>query len=201
MHETYLNRVKSLSNVLRDLTDVFPERSLTDEQTASLEDIFQGCNKVLQDLDACLDNYQELSDKASHAHAPLGTKSRRSWKRLKFEPDDVKDLRSRLQSHVGMLHAFIERIDMYVSSNFLDIYEWAEFVWPRGKVYIFYYSADVLLDLSFILSCHKLQILSTISFDGIPYSCKHCLAIDFKVFAGLSLQRSAIYTALLSDSF
>ncbi|KAL8661075.1 MAG: hypothetical protein Q9202_005947 [Teloschistes flavicans] len=114
------DEVKSLSNVLRDLEDVFPERSLTDEQTASLEDIIQGCNKVLQDLDACLDNYQELSGKASHAHAPLGTKSPRFWKRLKFEPDDVKDLRSRLQSHVGMLHAFIERIDIGLSYAIKD---------------------------------------------------------------------------------
>ncbi|KAL9578548.1 MAG: hypothetical protein Q9203_007054 [Teloschistes exilis] len=109
------DEVKSLSNVLRDLEDIFPERNLTNEQTASLEDILRGCNKVFQDLDACLDNYQELGDKAGHARAGLGTKPRRFWKRLKFEPDDVRDLRSRLRSHVAMLHAFIERIDVYVS--------------------------------------------------------------------------------------
>lgn len=165
IRETYLNRVKSLSNVLRDLDDVFPERCLTNEQTASLGDILQGCNKVLQDLDGCLENYQELGDKGTYASAGLGTKSRRFWKRLKLEPDDVKDLRSRLQSHVGMLHAFMERIDMYVSSIFPGICECIQRIWPGGTIEIPYYVSCGLQDLSFVLFCFELQTLLIISFD------------------------------------
>ncbi|KAL8686003.1 MAG: hypothetical protein Q9218_007413 [Villophora microphyllina] len=109
------DEVKGLSSVLRDLEDVLPERSLTDKQTASLGDILEACKRILTDLNKCLDRYQELGDQDKNGHTGFGTKSRRFWKRLRFEPDDIRDLRSRLQSHIGILAAFMERIDITLS--------------------------------------------------------------------------------------
>lgn len=107
-----LNRVKSLSNVLRDLEDVFPERSFTDEQTAHLKDILQACSNTLANSNKVLDKYHELGD---NTRTGFGTKSRHLWKRMTFEPDDVRELRSLLGSNVGLLNAFMGSAVLYVS--------------------------------------------------------------------------------------
>ena len=106
------DEVKSLSNVLRDLEDIFPERSLNERQQADLKDYIKGCDHVLKDLDRILDRYHDL-DSATRP-SKLGKKPRRLWKRLKWEPDDVKELRSRLTSNVGLLNAFTTTLSMWV---------------------------------------------------------------------------------------
>jgi len=70
-------------------------------------DIFIACYDVLNTLDKILDKYQELgSDPRGCDPKSLGFKVRRGWKRLRWEPDDVKDLRSRISSNISLLNAF-----------------------------------------------------------------------------------------------
>ena len=94
--------VESLSNVLRDIEDVLPERELTLRQQQSSRECIQGCENVLKDLDKLIDKYQGLDSK------PVGfsNKSRRLWQRLTFEPEDVRGLRLRLISNTGFCHTF-----------------------------------------------------------------------------------------------
>ncbi|KAL9118356.1 MAG: hypothetical protein Q9187_005101 [Circinaria calcarea] len=94
--------VKSLSNVLRDLEDVLPERELTDRQKTHLHDITQGYHSVLVDSDKIVEKYWSLDVN----HRSLSGKSQRLWKRLKWEPDDVAELRSRISSNINLLNAF-----------------------------------------------------------------------------------------------
>jgi hypothetical protein len=49
-----------------------------------------------------LDKYSELDSKPNN----VGKKVRRAWKRLKLEPEDIRDLRSRHGSNINMLNAF-----------------------------------------------------------------------------------------------
>ena len=100
-----VSRVKSLSNVLRDLDDIIPERIITNQQKADLEDTLHGCRNILTDLDRVLDKYHDLAPTPDRTG--LAQKSRRFWKRLTFEPEDVSDLRSRLMSNIGLLNAFM----------------------------------------------------------------------------------------------
>ena len=67
------NRVKSLSNVLRDIEDVLLERELELRQQQDSRECIQGCENVLKDLDKLVDKYQSLDSK------PVGfsNKSRR----------------------------------------------------------------------------------------------------------------------------
>lgn len=37
-------------------------------------------------------------------------KVKRVWKRLKWEPDDIRELRDRLTSSVGILNSYVSRI-------------------------------------------------------------------------------------------
>ena len=100
--------MKSLSNILRDLEDVLPERELTLRQQLDHQEYIQGCENVLKDLEKIIDKYEILD-----AHpAGLGNKLRRSWKRLKFEPEDVRDLRSRLISNVGLWNSFMGSLSL-----------------------------------------------------------------------------------------
>lgn len=97
-----IKRVKSLSNVLRDLEDVLPERELTLRQQEDRQDHIRGCESVLEDLDKIIDEYQHLDTNPPG----LGNKSRRLWKRLNFEPEDVRELRLRLISNIGLWSSF-----------------------------------------------------------------------------------------------
>ena len=57
--------------MLRNLEDVIPERFLTNQQSADLREIFQGCSKVLGELDEMLVEYLDLD-----SHGP-GKKPKR----------------------------------------------------------------------------------------------------------------------------
>jgi hypothetical protein len=97
-----LDRVKSLSNVLRDIDDLLPERELTSQQHTELYDIAKGCRNVLKNLNETLEKYQELDSTPN----TFGRKARRVWKKLKWEPEDIKELRSRIIANITLLNTF-----------------------------------------------------------------------------------------------
>ena len=101
------DEVKCLSNLLRDLDDMIPDRSLTQKHVVDLQDNLHACKNLLNDLDITLDKYQIL-DKSGPTH--LSDKSRRIWKRLKWEPADIQELRARLASNISLLNAFLGTI-------------------------------------------------------------------------------------------
>jgi len=103
-----LNRVKSLSNVLRDIEDIPDWQKPTTRQKTELEDIAAGCRNVLEGLKDTLEKYQEL-DSNSNART-FARKARRVWKRVKWEPDDIKEFRSRIAANITLLNAFNGRI-------------------------------------------------------------------------------------------
>jgi hypothetical protein len=101
-----LDRVKSLSNVLRDIEDL-PGQELNSQQTTELHDIAEGCRNVLAKLNETLEKYQELDSDPK----TFGRKARRVWKRLEFEPEDITELRSRIVANTTLLNALQGRLD------------------------------------------------------------------------------------------
>ena len=95
-----LDRVRNFSIVLKDVEVVLPQQGLSSQEITELHDIVEGCGNVLKKLNDTLEKYQELDSRS------LSGKARRVWKRLKLEPDDIRDLRSRLSSNVTLLIAF-----------------------------------------------------------------------------------------------
>ena len=79
---------------------------LTSQQQTELHDIAEGCRNVLQDLNKILGKYQELDSNPK----TFGGKARKVWKRLKWEPEDIKELRSRIGSNITLLNAFNGRL-------------------------------------------------------------------------------------------
>ena len=82
------------------------KHELNDQQLADLKQICNSCKTVLADLQDKLAKYSELESSKGN----LATKVKRVWKRLKWEPDDIQDLRSRITSNVTLLNAFSRRI-------------------------------------------------------------------------------------------
>ncbi|KAL2073781.1 hypothetical protein VTL71DRAFT_11107 [Oculimacula yallundae] len=105
------DEVRSLAIILQDL-EVLSEHKLNEEETKELHEIARGCGNVLEKLELTLDKYHELQ-----AGPKSGTKSvKRIWKRLKWEPDDISELRSRLVTNITLLNAFQARIDRLLNT-------------------------------------------------------------------------------------
>lgn len=90
------NRVKTLSHLLQDLEDVIPARNLSVALRKTLEEHLTTCGKLLNDLNSALEKY--------HGLGPAGSRARKIWHRLKWEPDDIRDLRLRLSSNIALLN-------------------------------------------------------------------------------------------------
>ena len=104
IHKANLARVKTLSNMLRNIENKNLMRSLSDQQKLKLKlkINLEGCGNVLTALNIVLDQYHDLCDELDRSG--LTRTSRRLWKRLTFEPRDVGKLRSRLTSNVALLN-------------------------------------------------------------------------------------------------
>jgi Cdc6-like AAA superfamily ATPase len=72
------------------------------DQKRDLEDIDKGCRNVLDDLERILDKNTELSSESGS----VGKRVKRVWKRLKWDPDDINKLQSRISTNIGFLNAF-----------------------------------------------------------------------------------------------
>jgi hypothetical protein len=100
------NRVRSLSIVLQDVEVVLPERELTGQQKADLHGIADGCRNVLDELEKLLDKYRELDS----CPESVGKRVKKVWKRLKWEPEDIQELRNRISLNITLLNAFNGRL-------------------------------------------------------------------------------------------
>jgi hypothetical protein len=99
-------RVRSLSVVLQDVEVAISEPDLSNEHKKELREISNSCLNVLKILEETLGKYSELNSSSGGVRS----KVKRMWKRLQWEPEDIKDLRSRIVANVTLLNAFQGRI-------------------------------------------------------------------------------------------
>ena len=93
--------------MIGDVDLVLPHRDLTRDQEAHLETICKGICSVLESLIGLVSKYQELGSEDNKPGAlNIPKRARNAWKRLKWEPDDVAVLRTRIVSNVTLLNAF-----------------------------------------------------------------------------------------------
>ncbi|KAI9803499.1 MAG: hypothetical protein M1825_001842 [Sarcosagium campestre] len=96
------DEVRSLSIVANDVEVLLSDRELRIEQEAELKQIANGCRNVLNQLEHTLEEYDELKS----GHGSVNKRAKRIWKRLKWEPEDIEQLRSRISTNIGLLNAF-----------------------------------------------------------------------------------------------
>ncbi|RHZ64367.1 hypothetical protein CDV55_104908 [Aspergillus turcosus] len=95
------DEVRNLTIVMNDVQIDLSSNSLSDEQEKELQEIASSCRNVLAGIEKTIERYSAIN--APHSF-------KRVWKRLKWEPDDVRDLRNRLCSNIGLLNAINVRI-------------------------------------------------------------------------------------------
>jgi hypothetical protein len=81
------------------------ERDLSPKEETDLQTIRDGCQSILSELERTLDKYTELGSQQTS----IGRKVKRAWKRLSLEPEDVRNLRSRVTDNIALLNAFTLR--------------------------------------------------------------------------------------------
>ncbi|KGQ02961.1 Ankyrin-3 [Beauveria bassiana D1-5] len=97
---------ESLSIVLQD-TEIVLSGCETDEtQKAHLQEIACRCHKALLDLEKAVGKYSELKPAGQN----IEEKVKRVWKRLQWEPQDVRDVRDQLTWNVSLLSASVEQL-------------------------------------------------------------------------------------------
>lgn len=89
--------------MLQDIERVLSKQVLTDWQTKALASILEECHNVLIALGKLVDQNYYLEPFNVHG---FRDKSRRAWKRLAWEPNDIQEFRSRVALNVGFLNAF-----------------------------------------------------------------------------------------------
>lgn len=87
--------VSALFTVVKETEELLSQQGLTRDQQGRLTTCRQGCEAVLKDLDGLLSKYESL-----------GSKSQKTFDRMGFGMEDMKDIRLRIISNVSMLDAF-----------------------------------------------------------------------------------------------
>ena len=86
------------------------ECELSAQQETQLRDISAGCRSVLEKLEQTLAKYVELDS----ANGILKTRAKKAWRRLQWEPDEIRELRGSITAHLTLLNAFLGGIFRYL---------------------------------------------------------------------------------------
>jgi hypothetical protein len=100
---TYWHRVRSLSIVLSDVDVTVSETELDAYQRSDLQHLVSSCRDVLETLEDTLDKYRDLHPGSGR----LGSRVKRAWKRINWEPDDIRELRERITLNTTLLNTFL----------------------------------------------------------------------------------------------
>ena len=94
--------VKSLQIIIKKAAQHFQSTALSDDDRQEGQEILNGCQSVLKDLDSLIENYKNLAS----------TNKRLVFKRVKLGTEDIATLRARLISNTGLLNSFILRFNI-----------------------------------------------------------------------------------------
>ncbi|TVY38473.1 Ankyrin repeat domain-containing protein [Lachnellula subtilissima] len=100
------NELRSLSIVLGDVDVVLAQEALDEKQKRELDNIDKSCRDVLEDMQQILDKNSEVPS----TDRGVGRRITRVWKRFKWDPEEITQLRSRITSNMTLLNAFNGRL-------------------------------------------------------------------------------------------
>ena len=96
------DEVRSLHIVINKAAQHFDSSTLSNNSQQEGKEVLQGCQNVLQELDALIVKYNSL------ASASTG----QVLQRIKLSAEDIAALRARLTSNTTLLSSFIQRFDI-----------------------------------------------------------------------------------------
>ena len=88
--------ILSMHAVIKEAEETIFQTPLPQVRQARLQTVGNGCSQVLEDLDKVVQKYNSLD-----------TQSKRTWERMRWCQEDIKDIRLRLISNTALLTAYI----------------------------------------------------------------------------------------------
>ena len=103
------DRVDGLARLLDDVAQN-SRVGLTEKQIRDLSSLIQACRELLEELKRLVKNYNILA--ADKKSSSFGDNFRKGSKKLGWDQDDIRDLRSRIISNTTLLNAFNSNLAM-----------------------------------------------------------------------------------------
>ncbi|PTB48044.1 hypothetical protein M431DRAFT_535830 [Trichoderma harzianum CBS 226.95] len=97
--------VRGFSIVLQDVEANYTDLGL--EQTQEYQEVVTSCKHLLEQLKKSLEKYSGVAE-AAKSGKKAGIK--RVWKRLKWEPDDIRDIRSQISFKIATLRSLNDQV-------------------------------------------------------------------------------------------
>lgn len=91
---------------MQDVEIEVSSKDLDAKLQTELQEIAKSCRNVLYELESMIDNYRDL-EPTSDTKRNI---AKRAWKRLKWEPSEIQELRQRIISNIALLDAFNGRM-------------------------------------------------------------------------------------------
>ncbi|KAI9146888.1 Pathogen-related protein [Paramyrothecium foliicola] len=102
-----LNFLKGLSHVLQDLEDVLSTEELTARRDQELRESLAACHNILHEVDGFVGKHSCLEAPQTSFRG----KTKRIWRGVRWDPQEVDELRSRITAHVSRLTLFTSSIN------------------------------------------------------------------------------------------
>ena len=106
------DEVKSLQIIIKKAVQHFESSTLSENNLQEGQEVLRGCQKVLEDLNALIENYNPLAS----------TNTNQIFQRIRLGTEDVTTLRVRLITHICLLNSFIQRFDISTITISINIY-------------------------------------------------------------------------------
>ena len=98
------DEVTSLHIIINEAALHFGSTTLSKKKQQGVEELLEGCQNVLKDLDALFEKYNTLAS----------ANTSQVFRRIKLGTEDIVTLRARLTSHTTLLNSFIQRLDITI---------------------------------------------------------------------------------------
>ena len=104
--------VRSLQIIINKTIQHFEGTALSENDRQEGQEVLEGCQGVLEDLNSLIEEYDSLA--SANKHQVL--------KRIKLSTEDISTLRARLISNTVLLNSFIQRFDISTITIVYDRY-------------------------------------------------------------------------------
>ena len=90
-----------------------PGRELHEKEASTLSSLLHGCHEILADMNKILQKYEKLGRSSSNSVA----RTQNAWRKIRWDQEEVNELRSRVTSSTVSLDAFNSSLARYKGST------------------------------------------------------------------------------------
>ncbi|KAI1110175.1 hypothetical protein F5Y14DRAFT_371523 [Nemania sp. NC0429] len=121
--------LRNLENTVRDI-DTLSQQEISEDQKKRLEEISRECALILDDAQNLIDKHSSLISEERDAKRHTV----RTWRRFRWDPNDVLELRARITSSVTSFNSFLEVLNGNNIAQLMKAQEQQEYSRQHQKI-------------------------------------------------------------------